>query len=65
MTEEVGMILGNSQPFAIYYKPNGEAVRLPADPWSRGRYLRRGFKLTPPLPSDVVKEQEGIQIGVE
>lgn len=34
---------------ATYYKPNGEPMHnLPADPYSMGRYLRRGFTLTPP-----------------
>ena len=64
--EGVKELFGNSQPFATYYKPDGEAMRLPADLWSRQRYLRRGFTLTPPSPSDVVRnKKEGIQIGVE
>jgi hypothetical protein len=38
----------------MYYKDNGrgEVVkhRLPADPYSMERYLKKGFSLTPPSP---------------
>jgi hypothetical protein len=41
----------DSQRFCTYYKPDGEAVKLPADPYSLHRYLRRGFTLSPPSTS--------------
>lgn len=37
-----------SQPKMTFYKPDGEAMLLPADPRSLKSYLARGFTLTPP-----------------
>lgn len=36
------------QPKATYYNQYGDALLLPADPWSQEHYLGRGLKLTPP-----------------
>ncbi len=41
----------DSQKFHTYYKPDGESMWLPADPYSLRRYLRRGFTLVPPSTS--------------
>ena len=41
--------LGNWPLTATYYKANGEALpKLPADPYSMQKYMRRGFTLVPP-----------------
>ena len=42
--------LGNWPLTATYYKANGEALpKLPADPYSMQKYMRRGLTLVPPV----------------
>ena len=40
-----------AQPRITYYDKKGEAVVLPADPYSMRHYLAKGFTLTPPESS--------------
>ena len=35
------------QPWALYKLPDGRLLRLPADPWSRRKYARKGWCLQP------------------
>lgn len=43
-----------------YYKPNGEAVKLPSDSYSLKHYLARGFTLEPPKEVKPMKSAIGV-----
>ena len=45
ITELPGLI---AQPRLTYYNKKGEAMVLPADPYSMHHYLAKGFTLKPP-----------------
>lgn len=46
-----------------YYNPEGEAMRLPADPYSMEHYLNKGYSLKP-LTSQEPQEREAFVCDV-
>ena len=53
----------NMQPYggqskAWYYKPWGDKVLLPSDPWSMQQYLAKGYTMYPP-PNPIDKPGDG------
>ena len=39
--------LGDSQPWCWYIRPDGREVRLPCDPYSHYKHLKKGFRVSP------------------
>ncbi len=46
---KVKMDLSEAQPWAWYYKPDGDKLSLPCDKYSQSHYLALGFTLNPPV----------------
>ena len=45
----------SGQPWADYKLPDGRALHLPADAWSRRKYKRKGWRLQPKTESKNLK----------
>jgi len=50
-----GVDLRDSQPWADYKLPDGRVLHLPADPWSKEKYKRKGWRLQPKTESKNLK----------
>lgn len=45
----------DGQPWGNYLLPDGRVLHLPADPWSRQKYKKKGWRLQPKTESKNLK----------
>jgi len=47
MEKDWSMDLRDAQPWANYILPDGRILHLPADPWNKQKFLKKGWRLQP------------------